>query len=94
MRRTLVLWLLALTLVAAHAAAETIWVEKAQLVTDPADPRVLTFPVEIREPGSYQVRLLVRGESERRIELELALRPEAGGPVRVVHFSFTGRGCG
>jgi hypothetical protein len=55
---------------------------------------VVRFSVDIREPGSYQVRLPVRGESEREIRLDLALQPEAGGPARMVHFSFTGRGCG
>jgi hypothetical protein len=94
MRRIRLLVFAVLAFAAATAGAETLWVEKTQLVPDPADPRVLTFPVEIREPGSYQVRLLVRGESERRIELALVLRPEEGGPVRAVHFSFTGRGCG
>jgi hypothetical protein len=36
----------------------------------------------------------VRGESKKEMRLELALQPEAGGPARTVHFSFTGRGCG
>ena len=71
-----------------------MWVEKEQLAADPADPAVVRFSVDIGEPGSYQVRLLVRGESDREIRLDLALQPEAGGPARTVHFSFTGRGCG
>jgi hypothetical protein len=94
MRRKLTAGLLVLALAAAVAGAETVRVEKAQLVTDPADSAVVLFSVEIREPGSYQVLLLVRGESEREIQLDLALRPEAGGPAQSVHFSFTGRGCG
>jgi len=50
--------------------------------------------VEVREPGSYQARVMVRGEADREIQLELSLRPEAGGPARSVRFSFTGQGCG
>jgi hypothetical protein len=94
MRRILALALAALCFAALAAGAQTVWVEKEQLAADPANPTVVRFAVEIREPGSYQVRLLVRGESEREIRLELALQPEAGGPARTVHFSFTGRGCG
>ena len=94
MRRILLLALAALAFAAVALGAQTVWVERAQLAPDPADPSVISFTVEIREPGSYEVRLLVRGESERRIELALALQPEAGGPVRTVPFSFTGRGCG
>jgi hypothetical protein len=81
-------------LAAAPARAETQWVERGQLRADPADPAVLRFTVEIRETASYQVRLLVRGESEREIRFDLQLEPDAGGPARTVHFSFTGRGCG
>jgi hypothetical protein len=94
MRRILALALAALSFAALAAGAQTVWVEKEQLAAGPANPTVVRFAVEIREPGSYQVRLLVRGESEREIRLELALQPEAGGPARTVHFSFTGRGCG
>jgi hypothetical protein len=94
MRRILPLVLAALVFGAATVGAETVWVEKAQLAPDPADPSTVAFSVEIREPGSYQVRLLVRGESDRQIELVLTLQPEAGGSARTVHFSFTGRGCG
>jgi hypothetical protein len=84
----------ALVFAGAAAGAQAVRVEKGQLVTDPADPAVVRFSVEITEPGSYQVRLLVRGESERKNQLKLTLRPEAGGPARTVHFTFTGRGCG
>jgi hypothetical protein len=94
MRRILALTLAALALAALAAGAQTVWVEKEQLAADPADPAVVRFSVDIREPGSYQVRLLVRGESEREIRLDLTLQPEAGGPARTVPFSFTGRGCG
>ena len=94
MRRILTLALVALGFAAVAAGAQTVWVEKEQLAADPANPAVVRFAVDILEPGSYQVRLLVRGESEREIRLELALQPEAGGPARTVHFSFTGRGCG
>jgi hypothetical protein len=94
MRRILALTLAALAFATLAAGAQTVWVEKEELVADPADPGLVRFSIEILEPGSYQVRLLVRGESEREITLDLALRPEAGGPVRTVHFSFTGRGCG
>ena len=94
MRRILALALAALCFAVAAAGAQTVWVEKEQLAADPANPAVVRFAVDIREPGSYQVRLLVRGESEREIRLDLALQPEAGGPARTVHFSFTGRGCG
>jgi len=90
----MVLALAALVFAGAAAGAQAVRVEKRQLVTDPADPAVVRFSVEIMEPGSYQVRLLVRGESERKNQLKLTLRPEAGGPTRTVHFSFTGRGCG
>jgi hypothetical protein len=94
MRRILALALAALGFTVAAAGAQTVWVEKEQLAADPADPAVVRFAVDIREPANYEVRLLVRGESEREIRLELALQPEAGGPARTVHFSFTGRGCG
>jgi hypothetical protein len=94
MRRFLVLAVLVLVLSALAAGAETLRIEKEQLAADPADPSVVRFSVDIGEPGSYQVRLLVRGESEREIRLDLALQPEAGGPARPVHFSFTGQGCG
>ncbi len=97
MRRILaagVLAVLALALLTARAGAETQWVEPEQLLVDPADPAVIRFAVEIREAGSYEVRLLVRGEAEREIRFDLVLLPEAGGPPRTVHFSFTGRGCG
>jgi hypothetical protein len=94
MRRILTLALAALSFAALAAGAQTVWVEKDQLVADPANPAVVRFSVDIREPGTYQVRLLVRGESEKETQLDLALRPEAGGPARTVHFSFTGRGCG
>ena len=86
--------MLALVLAAATAGAETRYIEKEQLAADPADPSVMRFSVEIGEPGSFVARLLVRGESERQVELDLTLRPEAGGEERTVHFSFTGRGCG
>ncbi len=85
---------LALLLAAAASGAETLYVEKEQLVADPADPGVVRFSVQIREPGSFLVRLLVRGESERQVQLALTLQPEAGGAEKTVHFSFTGRGCG
>jgi len=94
MRRILTLALAALCFAVVAAGAQTVWVEKEQLAADPANSAVVRFAVDIHEPGSYQVRLLVRGESEREIRLELALQPEAGGPARTVHFSFTGRGCG
>ena len=83
-----------LLLGALAAGAETVWVDSPQLAADPADPRALSFAVEVREPGSYQARIMVRGEADREIQLELSLRPEAGGPVRSVRFSFTGKGCG
>ena len=86
--------LVVLALAGAKAGAETQWVEREQLVADPADPAVIRFAVEIREPGSYQVRLLARGEAEHAIQLRLDLRPEAGGAERTVRFSFTGSGCG
>lgn len=85
---------LAWVLAAATAGAETLYIEKAQLVADPADPGVVRFSVQIGEPGNFLVSLLVRGESERQIELALALQPEAGGAEKTVRFSFTGRGCG
>jgi hypothetical protein len=94
MRRILTLTLAALCFTAVAAGAQSVWVEKEQLAADPADPAVVRFAVDIREPASYEVHLLVRGESEKKIRLELALQPDAGGPARTVHFSFTGRGCG
>lgn len=94
MGRILTLTLTALCFAAVAAGAQSVWVEKEQLTADPADPTVVRFAVDIREPASYAVHLLVRGESEKKIRLELALQPEAGGPARTVHFSFTGRGCG
>jgi len=83
-----------LLLGALAAGAETVWVDSPQLAADPTDPRALSFVVEVREPGSYQARVMVRGEADREIQLELSLRPEAGGPARSVRFSFTGQGCG
>jgi len=94
MRRIPVLAVLVLASAALAAGAETLRIEREQLAADPADPSVVRFSVDIGEPGSYQLRLLVRGEAEREIRLDLALQPEAGGPTRPVHFSFTGRGCG
>lgn len=94
MRRILTLTFATLCFAALAAGAQTVWVEKEQLAVDPANTAVVRFAVDISEPGSYQVRLLVRGESEREIRLDFALQPEAGGPARTVHFSFTGRGCG
>jgi len=94
MRRIPTLALAVLSFAALAAGAQTVWVEKEQLAADPADPAVVRFSLDIREPGSYQVRLLVRGESEKEMQLDLALQPEAEGPARTVHFSFTGRGCG
>jgi hypothetical protein len=85
---------LILALAGARAGAETQWIERDQLIADPADPTVVRFAVDIKEPGSYQVRLLARGESNRQIELQLSLQPEAGGTERAVRFSFTGTGCG
>lgn len=83
-----------LLLGALAAGAETVWVDSPQFAADPTDPRALSFVVEVREPGSYQARVMVRGEADREIQLELSLRPEAGGPARSVRFSFTGQGCG
>ena len=86
--------ILALALAGAQAGAETRYIEKEQLAADPAEPSVVRFTLEIGEPGSFLVRLMVRGESERQLELTLALQPDGGGDARSVHFSFTGRGCG
>jgi hypothetical protein len=86
--------LLALALAGAHAGAETQWIERDRLIADPSDPAVVRFTVDIMEPGSYQVRLLARGESKQQIELQLSLQPEAEGTQRTVRFSFTGAGCG
>jgi hypothetical protein len=86
--------ILALAFAAPGAGAETQWVGSEQLVADPSDPAVVSFTVDVREPGSYQVRLLARGEAKRQIELQLTLRPEDGGEERTVRFSFTGAGCG
>jgi hypothetical protein len=94
MRRALTLALAALSLTGLAAGAQTAWVPMEQLEADPADPAVVRFFVDIREPGTYQVHLLVRGEAEKEIRLELALQPEAGGSPQSVRFSFTGRGCG
>ena len=94
MRRTLLTSLVVLVFAAAACGAEVLFVEKVQLIPDPADPKVVNFSVDVGEPGSYQVQLLAQGESEREVRLELALRPEAGGPAQTVHFSFTGQGCG
>jgi len=94
MRRIPALALACLVLGSLSAGAQSVWGEREQLLPDPADPAVLRFATEIREPGSYQARLLVRGESKREVRLELELQPEAGGPPRKVTFSFTGRGCG
>ncbi len=96
MRAATVRWVLAaaLFLGALAAGAETVWVDRPQLAEDPADPQALSFTVEIREPGSYQARIMVRGEADREIQLVLTLRPEAGGPAHSVRFSFTGQGCG
>jgi hypothetical protein len=85
---------LTLALAGAHAGAETQWIERDQLIADPADPAVVRFAVDIKEPGSYQARLMARGKSKRQIELQLSLQPEAGGTERTVRFSFTGAGCG
>ena len=74
--------------------AQTQWVEREQLVADPAAPAMVRFSVDVREPGSYQVRLLARAEAKQEIQLALVLRPEAGGADLTVRFSFTGAGCG
>lgn len=92
---SLVLAALVLGVIAAQKpGAQTQWVEREQLVADPADPAVLRFTVEIREPGAYQVHLQVRGEAKKEMRLDLELQPESGGPPRTVRFAFTGRGCG
>jgi hypothetical protein len=91
---TTAILVLALALAAPGAGAETQWVGSEELTIDPGNPAVLSFVVDIHEPGNYQVRLLARGESKRQLELQLSLRPEAGGEERTVRFSFTGAGCG
>jgi hypothetical protein len=77
-----------------RAGAETQWVGQEQFSKDPADPAVAKFVVDVRESGSYQIHLTARAESKRPIELQLTLRPEAGGAGRTVRFSFIGAGCG
>lgn len=94
LRATALLALAFAALACAKAGAQTQWVEREQLVADPADPAVLRFTVEIGEPGSYQVHLQVRGEAKKEMRLDLELQPESGGPPRTVRFAFTGRGCG
>jgi hypothetical protein len=98
MRRVLLgttaILILAFALAGLRAGAETQRVGSEQLTKDPADPAVVIFSVDLREPGSYQVHLTARAESKRQIELELTLSPEAGGEPRTVHFSFAGAGCG
>ena len=94
MRRIILTVMAILACAAGICGAEIMWVEKAQLAPDPVDPSVVTFSLDVGDPGSYQVRLMAQGESERDIRLQLALRPEAGGPAQTVHFSFTGQGCG
>ena len=86
--------ILALALAGAQAGAEKQWVGQEEFAADPADPAVVRFTVDIREPGSYQLYLTTRAESERLIELVITLQPEAGGADRTVRFSFTGAGCG
>ncbi len=95
MRKVVILASVILILaMAAAAGAEKQWVGREEFVADPADPAVVRFSVDIREPGSYQVHLTTRAESQRPIELVLSLQPEAGGADRTVRFSFTGAGCG
>ncbi len=86
--------ILALVLAAATTGAEKQWVGQQELKPDAADPGMVRFAVELREPGSYQVLLSVRAEEKRQIELVFSLQPEAGGAERTVRFSFTGAGCG
>jgi hypothetical protein len=90
--RSIVIFALAFAALSGNAKPQ--WVERAQLIADPADPAVIRFSIDVREPGSYQVRLLARGESKQEIQLDLLLQQEAGGPARTVHFAFTGAGCG
>jgi hypothetical protein len=94
MKRISMMVFAVLVFAAAACGAETLFLGKERLVSDPADPSVVTFAVDVAQPGSYQVRLLAQGEPKREVRLELALRPEAGGQVQTVHFSFTGQGCG
>ncbi len=86
--------ILALVFTAVAAGAEKQWVGQEELKPDAADPGVVRFALELREPGSYQLLLTVRAEEKRQIELVLSLQPEAGGEDRTVRFSFTGAGCG
>jgi hypothetical protein len=84
---------LALVLASAAAGAEKQWVGQQDLKPDAADPGVVRFAVELREPGSYQILLTTRAEAKQPVELTLSLQPEAGGAERTVRFSFTGAGC-
>jgi len=86
--------ILALALAGVQAGAEKQWVGQEEFAADPADPAVVRFAVDIREPGSYQVHLTTRAEAQRPIELALSLQPEAGGADWTVRFAFTGAGCG
>jgi hypothetical protein len=86
--------ILTLGLAGTLAGAEKQRVGREEFTADPVDPAVVRFAVEVREPGSYQVYLMVRAESQRKIELVLSLQPQAEGADRTVHFAFTGAGCG
>jgi hypothetical protein len=94
MRALGVLVVLLFLLAVGAAGAESLWVYRQHLQTDPASPDTLTFTLTVETAGRYEARLLARGEEDKDHTIQLILQPEGSEAPLKLSFSFTGEGCG